>query len=86
MKDLLAGKPRMLGDVKLTELFVSELPNDVESSGRRSNDQRHGEDRTYHRPASTETVLSGHPIETGGKYSRERTWKLANNDDRHPAV
>ena len=43
VKNLLAGKPRMLGDVELSELFVSELPHNAESGGRRSNHQRHGE-------------------------------------------
>ncbi len=42
MKNLLAGKPWMLGNVKLTELFVAELPHDAESGDCRSNDQRHG--------------------------------------------
>ena len=43
MKNLLARKPWVLGHVKLTELLVSKLPHDAESSGRRSYDQRHGE-------------------------------------------
>ena len=43
MKNLLARKPWVLGHVELTELLVSKLPHDAKSSGRRSNDQRHGE-------------------------------------------
>ena len=43
MKNLLARKPWVLGQVELTELLVSKLPHDAESSGRCSNDQRHGE-------------------------------------------
>jgi hypothetical protein len=43
MKYLLARKPWMLGHIELTELLVTELPDDAESGGCRSNDQRHGE-------------------------------------------
>ncbi len=57
VKHHLAWKPRVLGHVELTELFVSELPDDIESGGCRSNDQRHGE------MVQTSARKPGHPVQ-----------------------